>query len=124
MVAKGTPKEEGVNVLDLFGGEATTNLDWNGQRLTIKFNPNEYTPEVEAGWQEMEQNGWMSPVLVDFVARLVTWWDLKGFWDTEKEKLMVGDEMFPIVEGQLRHLPTPFLAAVVNKITEEAAAGR
>jgi hypothetical protein len=115
---------EGVNVFDLMVGESTTTIDWNNQKIGVTYNPNEYTPEVEAGWAEMEKNGWMAPVLTDFVCRLVTSWDIKGRWDDEAGKFKVSDEMFPIVEGQVRHLPMQFLASVVNAITEDSQPGR
>lgn len=116
--------EASVDVLDLFVGEATFTFKHNERDVSVTYNPNAYTPDIEAGWAKMESSGWMGEVLTDFVVRLVTRWTVKGDYDMEEGKFVVSDAMYPLTYEKVVKLPALFLGNIVQQITEHSQPGR
>jgi hypothetical protein len=122
----------GVDINDLLVGEADVEVEWQGNTVHVTYNPNAYTPEVEAEWAKMEkESNFSGPLLTDFVVRLVVKWDVLGDWepnDPEKSdgegKFVTKKTMFPIIHEKVAKLPIMFLGDIVGQITEDATEGR
>ena len=102
----------------LTGEKGNLDFDYNGQMIHVIWLPDEYTPEREMHWVEMEPLG-AGAMLVDFTYTVVEDWDLMGRYDEENNRILpsVNGETYPVKNKKaLAKLPMPFLGALATAI--------
>jgi hypothetical protein len=97
----------------LSGQTKDVKVEWEGETVLVTFDPNTYTPALEAEvFSQIDAvRGGESAVLVDLLCRLLTSWDIvdKG-------------EPFPIDPEHVSSLPVGFLLTVFFAVGKELGA--
>lgn len=110
------------SVTDLTGEKGSLDFEYKeGQVIHVVWLPDEYTPEREARWVDMEGDG-AGAMLVDFIHLIVEDWDLMGTYDEEHNLMKPSEtETYPVKNKKaLAKLPVPFLGALANAIGQSS----
>lgn len=99
---------------EVVGGAREASFPINNVMISLIYDPNQYTPEKEAIWRQYEREGSSGPMVVSFLAELVTWWDLE-----EDDS----DENIKITEERLGRMSMVVLGAVLNGILADIQGG-
>ena len=97
----------GFSLSKITGRAASVAVTVDGETLTAHYNPAAFTPKLQA---EVKGATDEASVLVTMLHRLLTGWDLED-----------NGQPYPITTEALMELPVPFLAQVLQAITEDLA---
>lgn len=75
--------------------------------VELTYDPNAYTPEAEAEWAKLDQQGWAGQLAADFICRIIKSWNLQEN-DTKK--------VIKLDPERVAQMPMTILSAIMDGV--------